>query len=38
VIDASLIKDREERGRGFPQPPKEDLSRIVEEALARLRE
>ena len=38
VIGASLIKDREERGRGNPQPPKEDLGRIVEQALARLRE
>src|SRR5215212_7986619 len=38
VIGASVIKDREERGRGNPQPPKEDLDQIVDQALARLRE
>ena len=38
VIGASLIKEREERGRGNPLLPNEDLGRIVEEALARLRE
>jgi hypothetical protein len=38
VIYASVIKDREERGRGDPQPPKEDLGQIVDQALARLRE
>ena len=38
VIGASLIKDREERGRRNPVPPKEDLGRMVEQALARLRE
>ena len=38
VIGASLIKDREERGKGDPLAPKEDLGRIVEQALTRLRE
>jgi hypothetical protein len=38
VIGTSLIKDREERGRGFPLAPKEDWGRIVDQALARLRE
>jgi hypothetical protein len=37
VIYASVIKEREERGKGDPQPPKEDLGRMVEQALARLR-
>ena len=41
VIDASLIKDRDERGEGGPvppMPPKEVLNRAVAQALARLRE
>jgi hypothetical protein len=41
VIDASLIKDRNERGEGDPLPPmapNEVFNRAVEQALARLRE
>ena len=38
MIYASVIKDREERGRRNPVPPNEDLGRIVDRALARLRE
>ena len=37
VIRAALVKDRDERGRGFPLPPNEDLGRSVDRALARLR-
>jgi hypothetical protein len=36
VIGAALIKDREERGRGFPLPPNEVLNLTVDQALARL--
>src|SRR5215203_3424624 len=40
VIYTSVIKDREERGPGNTQPPNanEDLGRIVDQALDRLRE
>jgi hypothetical protein len=38
VINASLIKDRDERGRGDALPPNEASNRTVEHALARLRE
>jgi hypothetical protein len=38
VIRAALIKDRDERGRANPLPPNEDLGRIVDQALTRLRE
>jgi hypothetical protein len=39
VIDASLIKDRDERGEGNPQmPSNEGLSLSVEQALVRLRD
>jgi hypothetical protein len=38
VIAASLIKDLEERSKGDPPPAKEDWGRIVEQALAQLRE
>ena len=38
VIRAALIKDRDEPGREFPQTPDEDLGRMVDQALARLRE
>jgi hypothetical protein len=38
VIYASVTKDRDERGEGDLLPPKEDMGRIVEQALARLRE
>jgi hypothetical protein len=38
VINASLIKDRDERGRGDALPPNEVSNRTVEQALVRLRE
>ena len=38
VIYASLIKDRDKRGKGNPLPPNEVLNRTVDQALARLRE
>ena len=38
VIRAALIKERDERGRGNPLFPGEDLGRSVDQALARLRE
>jgi hypothetical protein len=38
VIYASVIKNPDERGRGDHLPPKEDLGRAVDQALARLRE
>ena len=38
VIHASLIKDRDKRGRGDPLPVNERLNRTVDQALARLRE
>jgi hypothetical protein len=38
VIHASLIKDRDEGGRGNPQTPNEGLGLSVEQALVRLRD
>ena len=38
VIYASLIKDRDKRGKGNPLPPNEVLNRTVDQALARLRQ
>jgi hypothetical protein len=38
VIEASLIKDRDERGRENPMSVEELMNRTVDEALARLTE
>lgn len=38
VIRAALVKERDDRGRGSPLPPGEDLGRTVDQALARLKE